>query len=138
MANEALTSAVKGIIALARGGNVDASYDGYTELFGRADFRGSRPEDQRQVLKLMLRGTDSVKHPSESVLAAHRAALAPLTELVSTFSEPGDHEMLGLCHLLLGNADSASAIFRAGLALERERSPQSDLCGSLMKRISLI
>jgi len=138
MANEALTSAVKGIIALARGGDVDGSYDAYRYLFERADFRASRPEDQRQVLRLMLRATDAVKKPTPSILAAHRAALAPLTELVSTLSEPGDHELLGVCHLLLGNDESASAIFRAGLATERERNPQSDLCGSLMKRISLI
>ena len=46
--------------------------------------------------------------------------------------------MLGVCHVVLGNEESASNIFRAGLAIERERSPGSDLCGELMKRISLI
>jgi hypothetical protein len=46
--------------------------------------------------------------------------------------------MLGMCHLVMGSPDTASAIMRTGLALERARNAQSDLCGSLMKRISLI
>ena len=71
-------------------------------------------------------------------IEAHRAAIAPLTELVSAHGEPGDHEMLGICHLAVGNEESASAIFKAGLAIERERSPQSDLCGTLMKRVSML
>ena len=43
-----------------------------------------------------------------------------------------------MCHVLLGNEESASAIFRAGLTIERDKNPQSDLCGSLMKRVSLL
>jgi hypothetical protein len=46
--------------------------------------------------------------------------------------------MLGICHLMLGHEQAASAIFKAGLAIERARDPGSDLCGELMKRISLI
>jgi hypothetical protein len=52
--------------------------------------------------------------------------------------EPADHEMLGICHVILGHEEAASQIFRAGLNIERTRSPGSDLCGELMKRISLI
>jgi hypothetical protein len=72
------------------------------------------------------------------MIDAHRAALPALTELVSVHQDPADHEMLGICHVLLGNEASASVIFRAGLALERDRNPGSDLCGELMKRISMI
>ncbi|WP_437597157.1 hypothetical protein [Sorangium sp. So ce590] len=40
--------------------------------------------------------------------------------------------------MLVLSAESADKIFRAGLKIERERNPQSDLCGTLMKRISLL
>jgi hypothetical protein len=138
MANDALAADIKRILGLARAGKVDEAYEGYRALFSSDVFRTYRPEDQRQALRIMLRATDALTSPTQSALGAHRAALAPLTELVSTHGEPADHEMLGMCHLLLGNAASASAIYRAGLAIERERSPQSDLCGTLMKRVSLI
>jgi hypothetical protein len=39
---------------------------------------------------------------------------------------------------VVGDEATASAIFKAGLAIERERSPQSDLCGALMKRVSML
>jgi len=35
-------------------------------------------------------------------------------------------------------AAAAARLFRAALAIERERSPGSDLCGSLMKRVSML
>ena len=69
---------------------------------------------------------------------AHRAALGLLSALVSGHAEPADHELLGICHLVLGDEPSAAAVFRAGLALERERDPQSKLCGTLMKRVSMV
>jgi hypothetical protein len=72
------------------------------------------------------------------VVEAHRAALVPLTELVSAHNDAGDHEMLGVCHVVLGNEDSARAIFKRGLAIERETNPTSDLCGSLLTRISML
>jgi hypothetical protein len=46
--------------------------------------------------------------------------------------------MLGACHAALGNEQSAAAIFREGLRLERERNAASDLCGSLMTRLSAL
>ena len=111
---------------------------GYRELFSGPDFQQNRPEDQRQAMKLMVLTKGLPKPPTETMLAAFRSALVPLTELVSTFGEPADHEMLGLCHLALGHEQAASAIFKAGLAIERGRDPGSDLCGELMKRISMI
>lgn len=138
MSKEALTSAVKVIVKHAREGQLDAAYEGYRNLFSDEMFRTQRPEDQRQALRLMIRATDAIRDPSAIQLEAHRAAIPALTELVSTYDEPADYEMLGVCHLFLGNEQSASAILRAGLAIERERNPQSDLCGVLMKRVSLI
>jgi hypothetical protein len=138
MANEALTQAVKKIVGLARAGSVDDAYAAYRDLFADPSFMTHRPEDQRQVLKLMIHAKGLYERPTAKMVEAHRSALSPLTELVSQYGEPADHEMLGMCHVMLGHEESASVIFRAGLATERERNPQSDLCGQLMKRISLL
>lgn len=138
MANEALVQAVKRIIAVARSGDLDQAYEGYRGLFSNPEFLTYRPEDQRQALRLMVLAKNVPQRRSSAVIEAHRAALPALTELVSIHAEPADHEMLGICHEVIGNAESASAIFRAGLAIERTRNPSSDLCGELMKRISLI
>lgn len=138
MANEALVQRVKAIVALARSGDADGAYRGYKELFSSAEFGGFAPEDQRQALKLMILAKGAPQIPSPTVVDAHRAAIAPLVALVGAHREPADHELLGMAHQVVGDDESAATIFRAGLALERERNPQSDLCGSLMKRVSLI
>jgi hypothetical protein len=136
MANEALVQAVKEIVTLGKAGKLDDSYAGYRKLFAAPDFSKYRPEDQRQALRLMVLAKGAPKEPTPAMLEAHRAAVVPLTALVSEHNEPGDYEMLGMCHVMLGNEESASRIFRAGLALERERNAQSDLCGRLMTRVS--
>jgi hypothetical protein len=138
MANEELVAAVKQIAALARVGNLDQAYFGYRDIFSSPVFMTYRAEDQRQVLRLMILAKNAPRTPTASMIEAHQAAVPALTELVSVHQEPADHEMLGICHLILGHEQSASTIFRAGLNLERERSPGSDLCGELMKRISMI
>jgi hypothetical protein len=138
MSRDAFLTTVKSIARSAREGDLETAYAGYRELFTSENFAAQAPADRRQALRLMVRGTDAIRHPTETQLDAHRAALGPLTELVSTSDEAGDYEMLGICHLFIGNEQAASTILRAGLALERERNPQSDLCGVLMKRVSLI
>jgi hypothetical protein len=138
MANEELVAAVKRIAALARGGNLDQAYFGYRDIFASPVFMTYRAEDQRQVLRLMILAKNAPRTPTPSMIEAHQAAVPSLTELVSIHQEPADHEMLGICHLILGHEQNASTIFRAGLNLERERYPGSDLCGELMKRISMI
>jgi hypothetical protein len=40
--------------------------------------------------------------------------------------------------VVVGDEATASAIFKAGLRIERARNPQSDLCGTLMKRVSML
>jgi hypothetical protein len=137
MANEELVAAVKKIVALSRT-SLDDAYLGYRDLFEAPSFPGYRPEDQRQALRLMILAKNAPRTPTPTMIEAHRAAVPALTELVSTLRDPIDHEMLGICHVVLGNSESASQIFRAGLAIERERNPSSDLCGELMKRISFI
>lgn len=148
MTRDELIAEVKRIVAGFRDGQNQAAYEGFRDLLTDPRFRQSRPEDQRQSIRLlvhgkrpelsMLRELDASKPLDAAVLASHRAALETLTELVSTLGEPEDFEMLGMCHQRLGNLDSASSIYRAGLKIERERSPQSDLCGALMSRLSSI
>lgn len=141
MANkDELVQSVKNIVKLWRDAKLAEAYTGYQALFSMPDFGEHRPEDQRQALKLMVlaKGAPDPERATPEMVEAHRAAAGILTDLVSKFSDPADHELLGVCHLVLGNPDSASAILRAGLAIERSRNPQSDLCGALMKRISLI
>ena len=138
MSTETLVQTVKEIVTHAKAGRLDAAYAGYRALFAGPDFQKERPEDQRQALKLMVLAKGVPEPASPAMVEAHRAAIVPLTELVSAHGEPADHELLGICHLAVGNPESASDIFKAGLTIERARNPSSDLCGQLMKRISLI
>lgn len=137
MSKEALVAAVKEIVTLGRSGDAEGSFDGYKALFEQPDFGENRPEDQRQALKLLV----LAKHPgpkSEKLVAAHRSAIAPLTELVSKHNEPEDYEMLGACHVMIGNEEAAAKMFREALELERARNAGSDLCGRLMTRLSAL
>ena len=137
MTKEELVSAVKTIVSLAKEMKIDAMYEGYRALFLKPDFATLRPEDQRQALKLMVLFKAAPRKPfTPAMIAAHEAAIPALTELVSVHNEPGDFEMLGLCHLCLGREEAASNMFRSGLTIERERNPGSDLCGTLMRRVS--
>ncbi len=138
MTKEELVGAVKIAVALGRDGKVDEMYSAYKALFDTPTFVAARPEDQRQALKLMVHFKQAPRKATPAMLACHTSAVAPLTDLVSRFEEPADYEMLGICHLLLEHIEAASNMFRAGLTIERERSPQSDLCGTLMRRISEI
>jgi hypothetical protein len=136
MSNEALVSAVKKIVAFAKEKKLDEAYAGYKDLFSDPAFTKYKPEDQRQALRLMVLAKGQPAKPTPLMLEAYRAALVPLSELVSAHEEPGDYEMLGVCHVVIGNEESASRIFKAALAIERQRNPQSDLCGRLMTRVS--
>ncbi|HEX6765685.1 MAG TPA: hypothetical protein VF103_09415 [Polyangiaceae bacterium] len=138
MANEALVQAIKDIVARAKEGDLDGSYRGYRELFADPAFKAHRVEDQRQALKLMILKKGAPEPPTPAMVEAHAAAIERLTELVSAHNEPADYELLGVCHVVVGNEESASNIFKAALVIERERDPSSTLCGSLMKRVSML
>jgi hypothetical protein len=137
MSKEKLVGEIKGIVALTRALKYDEAYKAYHALFSNPEFLQNRPEDQRQALRLLVHGKGPSK-PTPALVEAHRAAVLPLTELVSMHDEPSDYEMLGMCHLMLGNSEAASRMFRMGLTIERERDAGSDLCGALMRRISEI
>jgi hypothetical protein len=138
VANEKLVEAIKAIVARAKDGDMDGAYGGYRDLFATPAFAGYRVDDQRQALRLMIMMKHAPSKPPPAMVEAHRAAIPPLKQMVEVQHEPKDHELLGICHVVVGDEATASAIFRAGLAIERERSPQSDLCGSLMKRVSML
>src|SRR5262249_53518299 len=138
MSKEALVATLKSCVALSRAGKHEEAFGAYEKLYGDPGFMKERPEDQRQALKLFILAKRPGMKTTEVLVNAHRAAVEPLTELVSRYNEPEDYEMLGACHALLGNEQSAAAIFREGLRLERDRNAASDLCGSLMTRLSAL
>lgn len=130
-----LVPAIKRIVGLAKAGKSDEAFLGYAELFGSDLFAECKPEDQRQALKLMVLAKNPPA-PTPAVIEAHRKALGPIRRLVDNFGEPADYEMLGVCQVLVDEKDAASASFAAALAIERERSPNSPLVGSLEKRVA--
>ena len=138
MANEKLVEAIKALVVRAKDGDMDGVYLGYRDLFAAPAFVGYRVEDQRQALRLMIMVKGPPAVPTPQMVEAHRAAIPPLKRIVELHREPKDHELLGICHVVAGDEATASAIFKAGLTLERERNPQSDLCGALMKRVSML
>jgi hypothetical protein len=137
VANEALVKAVKDIAAASKAGNAEAAYRGYRDLFASDSFADYRVEDQRQALRLMILAKGVPAKPTPTMEEAYLSAAACLTRIVP-LGEPADHELLGVCQVMLGDDAGASATFRAGLAIERQRDPQSTLCGALMKRVSMI
>ena len=133
--NEALVATLKKIALLSRNGRTEDAYRDYAALFGNPAFADYRPEDQRQALRLMV----LAKSPppiTETVKEAHRVALLRITALVKALEDPGDYELLGVTKLLFEDTKAASEAFAKGLALERERNPQSELCGKLMQRVA--
>ena len=138
MANEALVAEVKRIVTLRREGKEQEAYDGYRALFAATAFGAYKPEEQRQAIKLMIDRKVAPHMPKPWVVESHRAAIPPLTELVSAHNDPADYELLGICHVVVGNEAAAANIFRNALQIERERDPQSTLCGSLMKWVSAV
>jgi hypothetical protein len=136
--NEALVASIKSIVARARSGDLDGAYGGYRELFQSEAFRGYVPQDRRQALRLMVHAKGVPDPPTPSMVQAHAAAIAPLKELVTQLGEPLDYEMLGMCQVAVGDEAAAGETFRAALTIERDRNLQSDLCGALMKRISML
>jgi hypothetical protein len=137
VANEALIKSVKDIAAASKAGDAEGAYLGYRDLFASPAFSAYRVEDQRQALKLMIMAKGLPATPSSAMTEAYRSAVACLMRMIP-LGDAADHEMLGMCQIMLGDEASASATFRAGLAIERQRDPQSKLCGTLMKRVSMV
>ena len=137
MSKEALVNAVKQIMAQRAGATSKGRTTATASSMATPEFAENKPEDQRQALKLLILAKRQGQ-PSPKLVEAHRSAIPALTELVSTLNEPEDYEMLGICHLLIGNEQAASNMFRQGLTLERARNAASDLCGRLMTRVAAL
>jgi hypothetical protein len=138
MPNEELVAAVKVIIGHAKAGKMDESYAGYAQLFSGPAFQTYPEADQRQALKLMIHAKGIPTFPSPAIAAAHKKAIVPLQALVAAHNEPADYELLGLCHVRVGDEASARVAWQKGLDLERARNPQSPLCGTLMKWVASV
>lgn len=138
MASEALVKRVKEILAIAKSGQVDEAYKAYAEFYLSAEFRTYPMDDQRSALKLVVNAKVPPSRPSVAQVEAYRAALEPLTEMLGALGEPVDFQLLGICCVVTGDDKRAGEMFRTGLRLERERNPQSDLCGSLMKWVAAV
>ncbi|HQY64665.1 MAG: hypothetical protein IPF92_13555 [Myxococcales bacterium] len=137
MSKEAFVAEVKRIVGLTRGGDLDAANHAFAALFASPIIDAQRPEDRRQAFKLLVLAKRSGA-PSASLLSAISAARSPIDRLVAETHAAEDYEMLGVCHVLLGDPDTATTLIREGLRLEREKNPQSDLCGRLMTRLSAL
>ena len=138
MPSPELVVAIKAIMGSARAGDLDAAYNGYRVLFASPAFQASGAQDKRPALRLMVHAKGVPDPPTPAMVAAHREAIKLLKELVSQHGEPADHEMLGMCLVATGDEKTAAEVFRAALTIERERNAQSDLCGTLMKRVSML
>jgi len=98
---EALAATVKRIVGVAREGRTPEAYAAYAALFEDNGFAQQRPQDQRQVLKLVLMSKTPPPR-SDSVTHAYRSALARLQSLSADSRDPIDDEMIGVCLALLG------------------------------------
>ena len=101
---QALAATVKRIIGMARDGSAQLAFQAYADLFENNDFVQQRPQDQRQVLKLMVMAK-SVPPRSPPVIKAYRNALVRLEKLVAETNDAGDQEMLGVCQRALAKLD---------------------------------
>ncbi len=123
------------IRAIEKDGNADEAYRQYAVLFANPTFATSSPEEQRQALKVMIFGKPPPS-ATEELRAAHRAAVPALQALIVAHHEPADYEMLGMAYVGGDEPEKGSEIFKRALELERARDSASDLCGSLMRRVS--
>jgi hypothetical protein len=138
MPNEALVAQVKQIVGMAKTGKVQEAYAAYKSLFTSKDFNTYSVEDRRTAIKLVVNAKIPPTNPAPHVIEAHRAAMKPLEEMIGEKGEPADFELLGICCVFVGEDKRAADMFRTGLRIERERNPQSDLCGSLMKWVAAV
>jgi hypothetical protein len=138
MATEALVAQVKQIVTLAKTGKLEDAYKGYAALYRSAEFRTYPMEEQRQAIKLVANIKVAPSRATPAQLDAFKAAIEPLSEILGALGAAEDFQWLGICCMVTGDEKRAGELFRTGLKLERDRNPQSDLCGSLMKWVAAV
>jgi hypothetical protein len=130
-----LSSTLEDLRVLANEGQTDEVFRRYATLLASSEFASSGPEAQREALRLMIFGNVSPA-PSAEMRAAHRAALPLVQALVLEQRDAADYEMLGMAYLAVEEPEKATEMFKKALEIERTRDPASELCGSLMRRVS--
>jgi hypothetical protein len=138
MATEALITEVKQIVALAKAGSTDDAYKRYAVLFRNPEFRSYPMEEQRQAIKLVANIKVPPSRATPAQIDAFKAAIDPLSDILGALGAAEDFQWLGICCMVTGDEKRAAELFRTGLKLERDRNPQSDLCGSLMKWVAAV
>lgn len=134
---EALVGGLKKIALLSRNGRTEEAYREYATLFSSPAFAEYREADRRQALRLMVLAKSPPKM-TDTVRAAYEAALPHIEALVKEHDDPADLELLGVARLAFDDEKGAGEAFGKALALERARNPQSELCGTLMKRVAAL
>ena len=130
-----LVATLKHIRGITKDGHEDEAFRQYAALFSSPAFAACPADEQRQALKLMVFGK-APPSPTDEMRAAYRAAVPALQALVVVHRDPADYEMLGMAYVGIDEPEKGSEIFKKALDLERARNPGSDLCGSLMRRVS--
>jgi len=130
-----LVATLKHIRGIAESGHADEAFRQYAALFSSPAFAKCPPDKQRQALKLLVFGK-TPPSPSDEMRAAYRAAVPALQALVVLHRDPADYEMLGMAYVASDEPDKGGEMFKKALELERARNPASDLCGTLMRRVS--
>lgn len=138
MANEALVSAVKQILTLFREKKEVEGYAAYAQLFSSPEFGTFTPQEQRQALKLMINLKVPPLKPAPHLVDAYKKAMPALRALIAAHQDPADMELYGITQIIAGDEKGAADTLRKALQMERERNPQSDLCGSLMKWVAAV
>ena len=139
MATEALVARIKQILALAKAGNVDEAYKAYAQLYPQRRVpdvsdggaaQGDQARRQHQDPAEPGHALADRRVQGRDRAAAARSSAARARRRTSSGSASAS--------MVAGNEKEAGELFRTGLKIERDRNPQSDLCGSLMKWVAAV
>jgi len=97
---DALASTVKRIVGTARAGRATQAYGAYAALFEDPAFAQQRPQDQRQVLKLMVMAK-TLPPQTPMVVEAYRRAMSRLKALTEEAADPVDSELISACQTII-------------------------------------
>jgi hypothetical protein len=135
---EDLTVALKRMADAAKAGRHDEAFRESALLLESSKFKDASTSDQRNALRLLLDFDKPTKLvvPLEPMRRAFRLGRDHARLLVDRFADPADYELMGLFQLALDEAGAARETFRKGLEIERDRSPESELCARLIRHAS--
>ena len=126
-----------GAISFTGGGALNVSWTASTSS-DASGYNVYRLDPATGAIKLVANIKVPPSRPTPSQIDAFKAAIDPLKEILGGTGAPEDFQWLGICQMVTGNEKEAAELFRTGLKIERDRNPQSDLCGSLMKWVAAV